>query len=70
MEDKKISTEAKKKDGFKEIRGEYRKIVWPNRHDLYKQTITVITTSLLFAGIIFIFNIIYSYLFDFIATLV
>ncbi len=67
MEDKKNSTEAKKKNGFKEIRGEFRKIVWPNKHDLYKQTLTVITTSLIFAGIIFVFNVVYSFLFDFLA---
>ncbi len=67
MEEKKISTEAKKKDGFKEIRGEYRKIVWPNKHDLYKQTLTVITTSLIFGAIIFIFNVAYSYLFKFVS---
>ncbi|MFV0519186.1 MAG: preprotein translocase subunit SecE [Lachnospirales bacterium] len=57
--------EENKKDGLKEIRGEFRKIVWPNGHDLYKQTVTVVITSLLFGAIIFVLNLIYGYLFTF-----
>ena len=49
---------AKKKDGFSlkslvgEYRGEFRKIVWPTRVELVKQTTTVIITSALFGVII------------------
>lgn len=57
--------EENKKDGLKEIRGEFKKIVWPNRHELYKQTVTVVITSLFFGLIIFVLNVVYSYLFSF-----
>lgn len=37
---------------FNELKGEFRKIVWPSREDLIKQTITVIAVSLLFGAYI------------------
>ena len=43
-----------------EVRGELRKIVWPDRKELQKKTITVIITSLLFALIIFGFDSVYN----------
>ncbi|MFV0441885.1 MAG: preprotein translocase subunit SecE [Lachnospirales bacterium] len=64
MEKKNISNEAKQKDGFKEVRGEFRKIVWPTKHDLYKQTLTVVITSLLFGAIIFGYDVFYQFLFS------
>lgn len=45
---------------FSEVRGELRKIVWPDRKELQKKTITVIITSLLFALIIFGFDSVYN----------
>ncbi len=56
--------EENKKDGLKEIRGEFRKIVWPSKHDLYKQTVTVVVTSLFFGLIVFVLNLVYGYLFS------
>ena len=43
-----------------DVRGELRKIVWPDRKELQKKTITVIITSLLFALIIFGFDSVYN----------
>jgi preprotein translocase subunit SecE len=43
-----------------EVRGELRKIVWPDRKELTKKTITVIMTSFLFALIIFGFDSAYN----------
>ena len=37
---------------FYEYRGEFRKIVWPSRPELIKQTITVIVISLIFGAYI------------------
>lgn len=45
---------------FIDVRGELRKIVWPDRKELRKKTITVIVTSLLFALIIFSFDSVYN----------
>ncbi len=70
MEEKKISTEAKKKNSLGEIREEYKKIVWPDKKTLYKQTLTVITTSLIFGAIVFGFDTIYTFVFALIAKLV
>ncbi len=38
---------------FNELKGEFRKIIWPSRHDLAKQTVTVIVASL-FVGVIIV----------------
>jgi preprotein translocase, secE subunit len=36
-----------KPDFFKGVKAEYNKIIWPNKDDLIKQTIAVITVSLI-----------------------
>ena len=36
-----------KPDFFKGVKAEYNKIIWPNKEDLIKQTIAVITVSLI-----------------------
>jgi preprotein translocase subunit SecE len=44
---------ATKKVGFfKGVKGEFRKIIWPNFSTLSKQTTTVIVVSLVIGGII------------------
>ena len=45
---------------FNDIRGEARKVIWPDSKELRKKTITVILTSLLFALIIFGYDSIYN----------
>jgi len=45
---------------FKEVVGEARKVIWPDRKELQKKTITVILTSLLFAAIIFGYDSVYN----------
>ena len=45
-----------------EVVGELKKIVWPDRKELQKKTITVIITSLLFALVIFGFDSIYLFI--------
>ena len=56
-EDKKAEEGNENKTGklktfFNEIRGEYRKIVWPTRPVLIKETFTVIVTCLMIGAII------------------
>lgn len=36
-----------KSDFFKGVKAEYKKIIWPKKEDLIKQTIAVITVSLI-----------------------
>ena len=36
-----------KPDFFKGVKAEYNKIIWPSKEDLIKQTIAVITVSLI-----------------------
>ncbi len=53
-------------DKVKAIANEYKKISWPKRDLLVKQTISVITFSLLIGSIVFIYDICYNFLFDFV----
>ncbi|HOQ16266.1 MAG TPA: preprotein translocase subunit SecE [Defluviitaleaceae bacterium] len=48
------------KERFLQVKGEFKKIIWPNKKDLVKQTTTVIVTSLLTAGIVFVIDFAYS----------
>ncbi len=41
---------------FKGIKGEFRKIIWPSRESLKKQTVTVIIVSLLLGGVVFVYD--------------
>lgn len=45
----------------KDVRSEFKKIIWPNRNDLAKKTITVIVTSLIFGLLIFVMDGIYGF---------
>jgi preprotein translocase subunit SecE len=50
---KKDKKEKKNNKFFAEHKAEFKKISWPNREDLTKETITVIVVSLLVGAIIF-----------------
>lgn len=66
-EEKKAKTESKDsekkglKTSFKEFRGEFKKIIWPNRSELTKKTITVVVTSLSFGLLIFAMDTVFSF---------
>lgn len=63
-EHNKAKNEKHKKAGFAEkvqdYKAEFKKIVWPNRKDTAKKTLTVIVTSLIMAGIIFLMDTVYT----------
>ena len=61
--DKKTEDKSSKglKASFKDFRGEFKKIIWPNRKELIKSTITVAVTSLFMGAIIFVMDTIYSF---------
>jgi len=66
-------TKKSDKPTFGEIiadyRAEFKKIVWPSRKDLAKQTVTVIFTSILVGLIIFCMDTVYTTGYDFILGL-
>lgn len=59
--------EARKKSFFKGLKGEFKKIIWPDKKTLTRQTVTVIITSLVIgafiAGIDFLFSIATGYIY-------
>jgi preprotein translocase subunit SecE len=61
--DSKTDKDDKKslKKSFMEFRGEFKKIIWPNREELLKNTITVVATSLGFGLLVFVMDTIFSF---------
>lgn len=45
---------------FKNFKAEFKRVSWPNKKELKRQTITVITTSLIVAAIIFGMDAVFS----------
>jgi len=46
----------KKKNWFKSLKAEFKKIIWPDRKTLVKQTVAVISCSVLLGAIIAIID--------------
>ncbi len=53
-------------DKFKSIVNEFKKISWPKREELVKQTISVITFSFLIGSIVLIYDLFYGFIFEFV----
>jgi len=45
---------------FRDIRNEFRKVIWPTRSDIGSQTVVVITTLVFFTIFIGVFDYIFS----------
>ena len=56
---------AKKKSWFKSLKSEFKKISWPDRKTLIKQTVAVIACSVVLGGIIAIIDALIQYGIDF-----
>ncbi len=70
MGDTAVKTEkAPKKSWFKGLKAEFKKIIWPDKKSLTRQTIAVVTTSVALGIIIKILDIIITYGIDFLVTL-
>ena len=52
---------APKKSWFKGLKAEFKKIIWPDKKSLTKQTIAVVATSVALGIIIKIMDVILSY---------
>ncbi len=59
-----------KKNFFKDIKGEYKRIIWPSKEELRKQTKTVIITSAILGGVIVSYDMFFSLLMDLLAKYV
>jgi preprotein translocase subunit SecE len=46
---------------FKEVRNELKKVIWPNRTQLTKSTVTVLMSCLVIGIIIWVFDFILTY---------
>ena len=63
---KKSSKEkAQKKSWFKGLKAEFKKIIWPDKKTLAKETTAVVTVSLLLAALISVVDVIVKYGVDF-----
>ena len=45
---------------LRDFKAEFKRVRWPNKKELKTQTITVITTSLVVAAIIFVMDAVFS----------
>ena len=52
---------APKKNYWKGLKSEYKKIVWPNRETVTKQTIVVLVVSLLLGVLIGVLDMIFKF---------
>lgn len=57
---------TQKKSWFKGLRAEFRKIIWPDKKALAKQTTAVVTVSVLLGAAIAVIDAILKYGIDFI----
>ena len=62
---------AAKKSGswFKGLKAEYKKVIWPNRDEVTKQTVAVVVVSLVVGVVIAILDMGLQYGIDFIINL-
>jgi preprotein translocase subunit SecE len=59
-EQEKKSFMARLSKGISGIKGEFKRIIWPNKQTLKRETITVIATSLVLGGIIVAMDFVYN----------
>jgi preprotein translocase subunit SecE len=57
---KKGNIVARIKGYLKEVRGELKKVTWPSKNDLYKTTIAVIVSSIIFGIYLFAVDVVFS----------
>ena len=62
-------TEAKKPGKIKTLKAEFKKIIWPDKNTLAKQTIAVIVVSVILGGIISVVDALLKYGIDLLVNL-
>ncbi len=66
---KKEKAKEKKPSFFKGLKSEYKKITWPDKDSLLKQTVAVVCVSVVVAAIIAILDFMIQYGVDFMMSL-
>ena len=69
MGETKNAPKAQKTSWFKGMKAEFKKIVWPDQKSLTKQTIAVVSVSVVLALIIKILDMVMTYGIDVLVTL-
>ena len=67
--DRKKADKPKKKSWFKGLKAEFKKVIWPDRKTVSKQTFAVVLTSIALGIIIKIMDIILSFGIDMLISL-
>ena len=60
-----MSDKTQKKSWFKGLQAEFKKVIWPDKNTLAKQTTAVVTVSVLLGAIITVIDTILKYGIDF-----
>ena len=61
MADKVSNEKAPKKDFIKGLKSEFRKIIWPNKEDLTKNTIAVVSVTVALGVLIAVLDLIIKF---------
>ena len=65
MGEKSSKEKAQKKSWFKGLKAEFKKIIWPDKKTLAKETTAVVSVSIMLAALISIVDVIVKYGVDF-----
>ena len=69
-EPQKTEKTAKKKAGFfRSLKAEYKKIVWPDRNEVLKQSVAVVCISIVLGAVIAVLDFLMQYGVDFLTSL-
>ena len=69
MADSAKTAKASKPSFFKGLKAEYKKIVWPDKEDLLKQSVAVVCISIVLGAIIAVLDFAMQYGVDFLTSL-
>lgn len=69
MEDSAKKEKASKPSFFKGLKAEYKKIVWPDKNEVLKQSVAVVCISIVLGAIIAVLDLFVQYGVDFLTSL-
>ena len=69
MADSAKKEKANKPSFFKGLKAEYKKIVWPDRNEVLKQSVAVVCISIVLGAIIAVLDFLMKYGVDFLTSL-
>ena len=69
MADSAKKEKANKHSFFKGLKAEYKKIVWPDRNEVLKQSVAVVCISIVLGAIIAVLDFLMQYGVDFLTSL-